>query len=358
MSGCPSCGDHDHDNLPGGCDHAAETDCHRNGLLACPTHFAHISADALEGATGRGTGDQPFLLALRHINADGYTFCAYYTWMALLGRYAVDPGTDREAFLAKIPVELPELPGHAPEYLAAVGNRLSFASRAALINDGATVAATLASVEDMTSEATVSFLMSVAASAHLAVDINDACTSDEVQAYHLLGSQVTEEHGFMALPFLADMVLGQWKGDASRATEAWTELMKLSDEHPKFMAVVVDVVSRTLGQMLSADANLITTGGQRMGEGFIPTGMVDVKLASPENTPPEVMAGVWAARAAEAYAGATSRDDATTRIQAVGEQHPRGRFAFAVDVVLAGTSMLGYALDESQQQDAAGQPGD
>lgn len=348
---CPGCG-----ASHATCTHAQETECHRNPLLSCPTHFAHTSADALEAAVGHS--DLTFVTAMKHINSDGCTFPAFYTWMALLGRYAVPEGTNREEYLASSAAELPPVPDGSPDYLEVVVRRLSFASRAAVVNDGATVAATLATVEELSAEATVSFLKSVAASAHLAVDGNDACTSDDVQLYHLLGSQVTEERGFMALPWLADLVKGQWRGDAPLAVEAWTELMRLSDLHPTFMPVVVDVVARALGQMLSPTATLVTTDGQRLAEGFVPTGLVDVNVADPANTSPEVMAGVWAARAAEAYAQSSSREDATARIRAVGDAHPRGRFAFAVDVVLAGTSMLGYALEEQESRDAAAEPGD
>lgn len=353
IESCPVCGG---GHASHSCTHAQDTDCHRNPLMACPTHFAHASADALEAAVGHS--DLTFVTAMKHLNGDGCTFPAFYTWMALLGRYAVPEGTNREAYLASASSELPPVPDGSPDYLEAVARRLSFASRAAVVNDGPTVAATLATVEELSADATVSFLKSVAASAHLAVDANDACTSDDVQLYHLLGSQVTEERGFMALPWLADMVKGQWRGDVPLSVGAWTELMRLSDLHPTFMAVVVDVVSRALGQMLSPTATLVTTGGQRLAEGFVPTGLVDVNVADPANTAPEVMAGVWAARAAEAYAQATGREDATARIQAVGAAHPGGTFAFAVDVVLAGTSMLGYALEEQDHRDAAAEPGD
>lgn len=333
-----------------GCGHQENVEgaCHRNAVIPCPGHFTKLSGQALAAATpGRGdalSDSRTFMELIQHINRDGYIVSTFYTWVALLGRYAVPPGRTPDETLRAMP-PVPNVPPGSPEYLVQVGNLVGYVSRAAVAGDGATVSAVLEVAQDkLEGEGLLAFLASVAASAHVAVETNDDCTTDHIAMYHLMGSQVAEPVGLSVLPFAVDMVVAQQTGDVEAASNAFKSILELPGTRP--LAAAVDVVSRTLGQLIVPGVSLAATRGLPSVEGAV-QGMVDLAVASPENTSRELMAGVWAVRAAEAYAGATGPHDATERIRAVARQHGKP-FDFGMDVVLSTTQMMGYMFHSDE----------
>lgn len=346
MSHCPHCNT-DH-TPPSDCGHQAECvdGCHRSALMPCPQHFLILSGSAL-GAALTGDG-RSFIQAVEHLNRDGYVMAAYFTWTAILGRYAVNEGQDPLEVVRAIG-EVP-VPEGVPEYVARAAPLILHATRAALVGDGDTLEATLAVAQELEGSALLSFLMSIAASASIHADTTEACTSDHVAAYHLLGSQVGDGTGFEVLPFLVGMVVAQQAADADAALRYFRQLADLPGARP--LVVAVDIVGRTLGQMIEPDVTVLSCGGRPDAGGEL-TGVVDVERATPTNLSRELMAGVWAVRTAQAYAAATSEHAATAAVRALLVEHGDPG-VFEVDVILAGTQILGYMLSS---REAAVPPG-
>lgn len=349
---CADCGAaHPSFPAPRDCEHVTKPQpCHRTALMPCPGHFESSSAHTLHAALHGQPGDGSFLAWISHVDNDGYAIGMFYTWMALLGRYALSEGTTAQQLL-EAPVQLPEFGPDAPAYGPQVVQLLNFASRAAVTGDAETLRATLATVNELNNPAAVlSFLKSTAASTYVAVNSHPGCTVDMLSTFHMLGSQVNDQVGFAVLPHLVDMVTAMRAEDLPAAMAAFDAMTDL--ESPRTLVVAVDVVCRTLGQVIDEDLTVLAGEGGLGGGGQV-SGVVDMATASPDNVTREVMAAVYALRTAQDYAAAASREDATHRLAAAAAAHPRGGTAFAVDVILAGAQLIASAIDQQEARVAA-----
>lgn len=341
MTACPDCGAEE--QHPEDCGHQANlaAECHRNALMPCPRHFSQCSGQALNASElGPGSAGSPFVQELMHLNADGFLDHAYYLWTGLAGRYAVPEGASRQEYLRKLPTVV--LPPGAPPFMPQVAQLATFSGRAAVLSDTDTVEAVWHAARELEPAAMLSFMGSMAASARVNVEANPVCTVDHIAAYHLLGSQVNSGRQLAVLPMLVDMMVSNQREDDEGVLVAFRRLMDLPGHEP--MVRAVDVVSRTLGQMIHADVAVMTTDGRptaKNGWVGVLQGMVDVVRASPQDTNRSVMAGVWSVRAAQAYASCTSPQDATARLQQVVRDHGDPA-RFGVDVLMGATQILGY----------------
>lgn len=343
---CPDCGDPEHEAPIGDCGHQAKTDlCHRAQYLHCPHHFTNVAAKAMAAALpGYGTDTPHFVAHLDHLNRDGYLESAFYMWAGLVGRYAVGEDETQEAFLAR--KTKPTVPPDAPEYLHQVASLVTYISRGAITGDMPTIeAAWQVAIGDLSPRALVSVLASMAASAHVVVETSPACTSSHLTAYHLLGSQVSNVAGLAVLPFLAEMVAGHDLDKPELVVEGFHALMELPNRP---LVSAVDVVSRALGQMIDPDVMVVTGSDFSSGDMTKLTGLINPVHANPQELSREHAAGLWAVRAAHAYAGATGPDDATDRIRAVARDHGHAR-GFGIDVVAAAVGMLGETLSDQER---------
>ncbi len=352
---CPGCGGtHDEVN----CDHDAENNCHRTTHMACPHHFWELSGETLGRALPGHVGTAPgFMVALEHLNGHGYVQPAYLTWAALLWRYAMPEGMSVEKDLSHD--TMPVLPDEVPEQLRQTIHLVNVACRAAMFGDGQTVLDTFEVVQEMGPHQTVSFLASVAASARMAVETNDACTEDMLLVYHLLGSQTSSPEAYENMPFLAEMVRAAQLNDGRRVVAAMNKLC--SKQGATSIVAAVDVVSRALGQLIHPEAFILAGSGDYVPDSVENVmGLLDWRTADPavDGTPEGAMPGVWAIRTAEAYVAAQDERDATDRLQALTRQHPDGQGAFAIDVVLGGVQMLGNVTQDRPVLDVPpGHPG-
>ena len=339
------CCSHDHvrEQAPDPCGHMEQEAgrCHSSPLLPCPGHFGQLNGEAMCAADGPPTaaGERPFLEALMHLNNDGYTIAAWYTWMALIGEYSVPPGADKLRALSR---PNPPCPPEAPEYFRLAYPLVAYACRSAVLGDFEAVEATLGTAHrKLDIQGMVSFLKSCAASAQIAVDHNDACTVDHLMAYSLLGSQAANGYGAAVLPCVVDMVVAQKQQRHKDVFPALDRLMKIPGDLALIAAT--DLLGRALAQTVKVDATMLYGEGPLTSDGSSIKGVADIDGAEPENTDRAVMMGVWAMRASRAYAEGTCEGDAADRINAVSQRHGNtGRFA--LDVVLAGTQILGYSL--------------
>lgn len=264
MNICPGCGE-DHSVEASG-DHQADLSagCHRSALLPCPRYFTHLCQPALVAALpGYGSNTPAFLSAVRDLNDEGYIIPAYFTWMALMGRYAVNEGTDRdEAMRRASGIKVP--PG-APAYLHQVSKLVNFSTRAAILGDGETVAASFEVARKLDAEPLMTVLLSAAASAHFNVEYNDACTTHHLYAFHLLGSQVFSGAALVALPYLVDMVVAAQHEDMKTTLKTFSALAELPGVQELIAAV--NILGRVLGQMIAPDVTVISTNGRPTEDG-------------------------------------------------------------------------------------------
>lgn len=328
----------------------AASPCHRSGLMPCPSHFAQQSGLALMYAVpdSQRTPLKDFATAVQHLNSDGMLVSAFYTWMAMVGRYTVPDGKDPLETLDSI--EEPNMPAGAPLFVDQVFNLTKWACRAAVLGDGETVAASLAAAnaEETEPRVLLSFLMSAAATAHIAAEVNDACTSQHIGLFQTLGSQVGDADGMVVLPLLVDMVYAYQHRDEDTAVQALEKLVELPGTAP--LVAAVDVLGRTLGQLTDENVTMAQCTSKGMPQGKLEVeGMVNLQTATAENTDSAVMAGVWALRTAHAYGNATSQKAANHAVQALADRHGQP-VRFAVDVVMAATQMLSEILEVEASQ--------
>lgn len=350
MSNCPGCGQDHADNPPfEDCGHPQEGkgQCHTSALMNCTNHFSQLIMRALDASVKVGQ-PQAFRDLMLHLNSDGMAVSAWYTWMAMVHRYAVPEGMDR---LAAVAAAAPPPPGpDAPAYYTQALPLIAHAYSSAVLGDFTAVEATMHTANAMLDEKGVEcFLKSCAASTAVAVDKAD-CVPDDLSVWGMLGSQVGNGIGAQVLPILVDMVLAQGKQDAAAVVPLLKALLRLDGMQP--MVTAVDILSRAMAQTVSADA-MVLYGSGLPGDDNAYSGVVDVDRATPDNVSRDVMAGVWAIRASKAYADAETEDDATLRIREVARSHG-DPLRFATDVVVAATQMLGYAhVMDVQTADAA-----
>lgn len=342
---CPGCGQ-DHADLPPfkDCGHPVDGqgECHTSTLMHCPHHFAVLLADAM-GSSLPGAQPGKFRTVLLHLNNDAMAVNAWLVWMAMLNRYAVPPGADRlKAIAAAAPPPLPD----APRYYAEALPLITHAYSSAVLGDFSAVQQVMHTANHMLDEnGQLCFLKSCAASTAVAAETG-GCTPESVAVWGLLGSQVGTAAAAEVLPLLVDMVMAQARVDTAATLPLVKSLLALPGAKP--LMVAVDIVARAMAQTVSTDATVLFGSGMP-GDANAYDGMVDVERAEPEHTDRAVMAGVWAVRAQRAYSGATSAADATARLRAVARSHGDS-LRFALDVIVAGTQMLGYghALDMAE----------
>lgn len=328
----------------------AASPCHRSPLMPCPSHFSQQSGLALVHAVPGGLKPnlKDFALSIQHLNSDGMLVSAFYTWMAMVGRYTVPDGKDPLETLDSI--EEPNMPPAEHPFVDQVFNLTKWACRAAVLGDGETVAASLAAANADETEPRVllSFLMSAAATAHIAAEVNDACTSQHIGLFQTLGSQVSDADGMVVLPLLVDMVYAYHHRNEHATVEALKKLTALPGTVP--LVTAVDILGRTLGQLTDENVAMAQCTSKGMPVGKLAVeGMVDLETATPHNTDSAVMAGVWALRTANAYGNATSQPAANRAVQDLADRHGQP-VRFAVDVVVGATQMLTQVLETEASQ--------
>lgn len=319
--------------VPYGCAHnLIGKPCHNMWFTACPNHFSAHTAQALRHAIGTGDNVVPFYAELQHLVLDRYLTPAYYTWAAMIGRYT-ERGEDLRVGILDDGRVTPggQMPGHAVR----VARHVEMTCRAAAAQDPANLDAALEAIADQgETDQTVSFMMSIAASAGLTVNFADACTSEHITAYLLLGSQIQNGWGSVVLPYLVDLVM--LHGDIAanrRSPEELPGLVRtLIDSAPTIhpLPVATDIVCRTLAQTVDIDALVVDQATMTV---------LDIDRASPENTERAMMAMVWAVRASRAYARAQTAEQGNLALREVVRQRGDG-LSFAVDVIAAGTQMI------------------
>lgn len=330
-----------------GCGHnVPPQDCHNMWYAACPHHFSTHVSQALSRSI-EVDGVAPFYEELRHLILDRYLAPAYYTWAAMIGRYSV-PGADmRMGVLADGRVTSED---EVPEHALRVARLVETACRAAVANDPANLDAVLEVIADQGEMGpTLSFMMSLAASAGITFTIADACTPRHVSAYLLLGSQVHTGWGAVVLPHLVDFVVLHIDIAADRRSpeELPGVMARMADsaDAARHLPIAVDIVCRALAQTIEIDATVVDQSSMAV---------VDVDGATQENTPREMMAMVWAIRASRAYAQSATPEDGNAALRTVVRQ--RGdALKFAIDVITAGTQMLAHNLTTPVPTD--GSPG-
>ncbi len=325
--------------FPFGCGHnVTPKPCHQMWFSACPHHAAELITQALTTAVDDDV--TPFYETLQHLVADRLLTPAYYTWLAMSGRYA-GPGADMTT------------PGAAdiPPYLAHIPALVETACRAAQARDHANMDAALSVIADGGDlRATLSFMTSLAATAAITATLDDACTPDHITAFLLLGSQVSSGWGAAVLPDLVDMVMAQHYVSAGKASDdgvvqAFRRIIDIDVEDPHPLPVATDLVTRLLAQTLDDDVIVVDASEMQL---------IDIDGATPENTSREMLASAWTVRASRAYARAAGPDEASKGLQEVARS--RGdAFKFAADVVTAGTQMIAY--NHIGSVDTAGSPG-
>lgn len=309
--------------------------CHRVGFAPCPYHFGQLFLPSLSMSLHHPT--EAMVENLRHITADGFLASAFCTWAALLHRYAVPEGMDPAATLAGQGMTFHQTHGKpAPDHNLMVAY-IRTTVRAALLGDVATLEATMAAaMETLGVEGTVSYLNSIAASAAANSGASEAFTREHYDAYATLGSQAGDGWGVVALPILVDMVFAHQGHVCCPFPQHVTELLplfrKLVALDPRGNAglkVSVDILTRVLGQTVSADVSLFDGDNQRQ---------VDIENATVSDTP-SLMPTVWVLRSAHAYGGATSNKDAMARLRAVVDRHG-DTTRYAADLIIYGTQIL------------------
>ncbi len=328
---------------PFGCGHnVTPKPCHQMWFGACPHHFSHLASKALTGSLEDEVHD--FLDTLRHLVSDRVLTAAYYTWLAMIGRY-----TPRGSDLRTRRHD--SYPGPIPQHLAHVPGLVETACRAAVARDRANMEAVLGVIADGGDlRATLSFMNSIAATAAVTVTLEDDCTPDHITAYLLLGSGATSGWTAAVLPELVDMVmthraLATGKGRTEDVVTAFRRILDVDPEDPHPLPVACDLVTRLLAQTL--EHNVVVLDGTDMR-------FIDIASASESDTSAEMMASAWTVRAAHAYGNAAGPQEATAGLQAVARS--RGdAFQFAADVITAGTQMIAY--NHIGTVDTAGSPG-
>jgi hypothetical protein len=321
---------------------APDQDCHRSLLFPCPGHFAELTSFATHVALPdpRHGGAAAFLHITKHLAADGYLSGAWYTWAAMIhGATPADDADRRAQSLA-----IPAIPDDAPGYVYEALPLVSIAVRAAIAGDGLNLQAALeAAGEQLTAEAMLSFLMSMAGTARTHTDSGDSFMPKALSAYYLLGSQVGVGQAAVMLPDLVRLTVAQTcDGDPDDGRRALKRLLAREDPGTRNIPAAIDTVSRTLGQLLTENPTIMTreTGGE------MPDLILDIATATADNTDRGVMAGVWAVRSAQAYTGADNLQEATGRVQQLVSGHDDPT-EFAIDVLVGGTQMLAYLIDTS-----------
>lgn len=336
-----------------GGNHTATSPCHRTTLLPCPHHFEFLALTSMRYATDTDPVERRrFTRALHGLHDMNAARAAYHTWMAMLGRWAVPPGMDRDEVLAK-PMAMPELGRGAPPHMPTTMRLMNVASRAAIAGDTDVVFDSLvAASRELDTRGMVSFLGSTCASAAIACSNADADTVAS-RAYMRLGSQLRNREGCAMLADLVVLV----EAHAGEATDAKTEAgmaaagRVLHDATAQQTLAAMELVGRTVGQMTEPDATLMTSGGPG-GDGL---GVVDWRTATPGDGPGSEwwMPGVWAMRAADAYVGAATLPDMGVRVRALADSYPGLAMDFVADVIIGGTQMLGYMIGSEEMADRA-----
>lgn len=309
--------------------------CHNMWFAACPHHFSQHVSQALSRSIEPGNL-VPFYEELRHLIIDRYVTPSYYTWAAMIGRYST-PGADmRMGVLADGRVTSED---EVPESALRVARLVETTCRAAVANDPANLDAVLEVIADQGDiQQTLTFMVSLAASAGITMTIADACTPGHISAYLLLGSQVHTGYGAVVLPHLVEFVMLHIDiANNRRSPEELPGLMaEMIDSAgaARHLPIAVDIVCRALAQTIETDAVVVDQSSMAV---------VDVDEADPEKMPREMMAMVWAIRASRAYAQAQSPQESSAALSAVVRR--RGdALKFAIDVITAGTQMLAHNL--------------
>lgn len=329
--------------------------CHTSTRLPCIHHFVQLFAEASQEACRVNGSVREFSRLLKHLNNDGYLFAAWYTWMALVGEYAVPAGMDPLVMLDEAPTP-PDLPADAPPFVRAALPLANYALRAALLRDGDNIEATFAAAgETLDPNALLSFLVSGATSAHHAMEHRDDCTVQDMHTYATLGSQVKCGHGAVALPYLVDLVrvqhaFGFTTGPTPATEDAYGRAARaLFSQIEEVQIAAVQVVAQALRQTSVDEVMLQMVEGMprtpeawHSGENLL--GLIDVDRATPDTCSPGAMAAVWALRAARAYSTPSGEGDSyIARLRTLAEQHGDAD-GFVTDVITAGTHMIANSM--------------
>lgn len=310
---------------------------------ACPDHFNKLVSAALALSIDDEYTAPAYAALMHHIVADRLLTPAYYTWLGMIAA-----NTDPAGNLSTARLDEPDDP--IPDDLVQVPMLVETAVRAAVARDPDNMEAVYKVIADAEPPVTFSFLTSIAATAAISAAVNDACTPEHIKAFLLLGSQTSNGWGAAVLPELVEIVMGQRDVSVRRANpgmlaDNFRRLIDVApgDAHP--LTVATDLFSRVLGQMIDNEVIVLDSST---------TDIVDVDGSTPENTPREVMASVWAIRASRAYSRAEGPAEAAAAMTALARQRAEP-FEFTTDVITAGAMLIAGNL--MGKVDTAGSPG-
>lgn len=347
------------------CAHAADPDpqCHRTALLTCPDHFNQLSADAIS-AVAVPHDPVAFIRAVRHLAVDQNIPSAWFTWLAMMARWCAPPGAPRK--------EVSDWVVAVTQRAAAAGDYPNDPTVAALLRTGVLAAlngdpdnaeaALHAAEATLDTRGLMSLLGSLAASVAFSVVKHPDATIDRVFIHQIAGSQIFSAAGMVALPHLADAI------DAARTGDAGDGLLDAVDrlaavDRPGVVVAGVSMAAQLLGQVLDPETTLLAGSADDTYDpadvmGTVPdVGILDWRTATEQNASEGLMTGVWAMRAADAYAGAASRRDMVDRFQAVMEANGDVT-KFTYQVLIGCTQMLGNSIATNPRDWGARPPGD